>query len=131
MKKSTRRFVSLVLVVCLAMAFALSVSAASDTFNGTYNNQGYQTTSTYRKTYLKASIGSASTYNLKATISYVYHDKELNGSASGSVSSVTKPTSTYVSTGLASPNYYETVTFTYRVNGSVVQNFTRDSIPTT
>ena len=132
MKKSTRKFISVILALCLVMAFALSVSAANYVYNGTYKNQGFQTTTTYTKTYLKGTIGSASTYNLRVTLLYSFYDSKEKGYVVDSfTSSVTKPSSTSLSVGLNSPSYFTSATFTYRVDGSVMQTFSPTSFPST
>lgn len=118
MKKSTRRFVSLVLVACLAMAFALSVSAASYIDNGTYKNQGFTCTSNGSRVYFIAEMGSSSTYNLLARVEYDIKETSGYESLNNIANSLTKPSFTSVERGIATGGKFTREFFQYYIDGS-------------
>lgn len=75
MKKSTRKFISLILALCLLMAFAISVSAdATYTSEGTYKNQGYVRYAICNERLYRCHIGSTSPYMLKVRAIVHYLD---------------------------------------------------------
>lgn len=125
MKKSTRRFVSLVLVACLVMAFAMTVSAASHTYNGTYKNQGYQAKATYSSSELYASLGTASTYSIYVTIIYKKTNYSSGTTSPWSYSSSTVETKfAQNQVNFTYPYAAVEYQFTYHMDGTTVHTHT-------
>lgn len=129
MKKSTRKFISLMLALCLVMTFALSVSAANNTYNGTYKNQGFTATSTYNSYTLKGVLGSTSSYAAKVTIEYDFKDSPTGGASTGNtISSLPAVGSASISVGMVHPQHFSWARFTYRLEGTQVHRYTASNI---
>lgn len=77
MKKTTRRILSLALVMCLVMAMAISASAATYNYSGTYNTVGYGVSDECNKYDVYISMGSTSSTHTLFVYADYYHKEGL------------------------------------------------------